>query len=200
MEVGISEEILGKQFEEVMINLSKQQLDAAQEFATATIEALKLPQGVHAGTVVAATARMAGTYLFRSLGLKLTGVKPGQFVLSVEANEQWPQLINIAGDALSKMGIKIDNSQAGKAIDPKHKPMLEFLETQKKLEPMYAPIKDRYGFSMQEAAYSVAVATALLIRHAAKFLDPSMAFNIAVLGFVEGSKTAPEPVDIPCKE
>jgi hypothetical protein len=180
-----------------MIALSKQQLDAAQEFATATIEALKLPNGVHPGTIVAATARMAGTYLFRSLGLKLPGVKPGQFVLSVEANEQWPQLINIAGDALSKMGIKIDNAQAGKEIELKHKPVLEILDTQKKLEPMYAPIKDRCGFSDQETAHSVAVATALLIRHAAKFLDPSMAFNIAVYGFVEGSKTAPEPIDIP---
>lgn len=180
-----------------MINLSKQQIDAAQEFSTATIEGLKLPNGVHPGTVVAATARMGGTYLFRSLGLKLPGVKPGQFVLSVEANEQWPQLINIAADALSKMRIEIDNTQAGKEIEPTHKPMLEFLETQKKLEPMYAPIKDRYGFSMQEAAYSVAVATALLINHAKKFLDPTTAFNIAVNGFVEGAKTAPEPVDIP---
>jgi hypothetical protein len=180
-----------------MINLSKQQLDAVQEFATATIEALKLPNGVHPGTVVAATARMAGTYLFRSFGLKLPGVKPGQFVLSIEANEQWPQLINIAADALSKMGIKIDNAQAGKEIELKHKPMLEFLDTQKKLEPMYAPIKDRCGFSDQETAHSAAVATALLIRHCAKVLDPNMAFNIAVYGFVEGSKTAPEPVTIP---
>lgn len=181
-----------------MITLSKQQIDAAQEFATATIEALKLPNGVHPGTLVAATARMAGTYLFRSFGLKLPGVKPGQFVLSVEANEQWPQLINIAGDALSKMRIAIDNTQAGGEVEPKHKPMLEFLETQKKLEPMYAPIKERYGFSAGEAAHSVALATALLINHAKNYLDPTMAFNIAVYGFVDGSKTAPEPVGIQC--
>ena len=118
-------------------------------------------------------------------------------MLSNEANEQGPLLIQIAGDALSKMGIKIDNAQAGKAIDSKHKPMLELLETQKKLEPMYAPIKEHYGFSLEEAAHSVAVATALLIRHCAKFLDPTIAFSIAVYGFVEGSKTAPEPVNIP---
>ena len=179
-----------------MTVISKQQLDAAQEFATVTIEALKLPNGVHPGTVVAATARMAGTYLFRSFNLKLPGVKPGQAVLSNEANEQWPQLINIAADALSRMKIAIDNTQAGKEIEPRHKPMREFLETQKKLEPMYAPIKECYSFPMQEAAHSVAVATALLINHAKKFLDPTMAFNIAVFGFVEGAKTAPEPVNI----
>ena len=121
---------------------------------------------------MAATARMAGTYLFRSLGLNLPGIKPGQFVLSVEANEQWPQLTQIALYGLAKIGIKVDNSQAGKAIDPKHKPMLEFPDTQKKLEPMYAPIKDRYGFSALEAAQSVAVATVLLIKHCINFIDP----------------------------
>jgi hypothetical protein len=178
------------------LNLSKQQIDAAQEFATATIEALKLPNGVHPGTVVAASARMAGTYLFRSFRLKLPGVKPGQAVLSVEANEQWPQLINIAADALSRMRIAIDNTQAGREVEPKHKPMLEFIETQKKLEPLYAPIKERYGFSACEAAHSVALGTALLINHAKNFLDPTTAFNIAVYGFIEGAKTAPEPVDI----
>ena len=180
-----------------MINLSKKQTDAAQEFATATIEALKTPQGVHPGTVVAATARMAGTYLFRSFDLQMPGVKPGQPVLSAEANEQWPLLIQITGDSLSKIGIKIDNTQVGKDVDSGHKPMLGFLETQKKLEPMYTPIKERYGFSYQEAAYSVAVGTALMILHAAKYLDPTMAFSIAVFGFVEGAKTAPDPVKMP---
>ncbi|MBN1364009.1 MAG: hypothetical protein JW976_04300 [Syntrophaceae bacterium] len=54
-----------EEFEEKVINLSKQQIDAAQGFAIATIEALKMPEEVHPGMVVAATARMAGTYLFR---------------------------------------------------------------------------------------------------------------------------------------
>lgn len=180
-----------------MINLSKKQTDAAQEFAQATIDALKMPNGVHPGTVVAAMARMAGTYLFRSFSLELPGVQPGQPVLSEEANEQWPLLIQITGDCLARIGIKINDTQAGKEVESKDKPMLEFLETQKKLEPIYEPIKGSYGFSYQEAAYSVAVGTALMILHAAKFLDPNEAFNIAVYGFVKGAKTAPEPVNIP---
>jgi hypothetical protein len=61
-----------------MVTLSKQQMDAAQEFANATVSALKLAQGVHPPTLVAATARMAGTYLFRSLGLDVPGVSLGQ--------------------------------------------------------------------------------------------------------------------------
>ena len=41
-----------------------------------------------------------------------------------------------------------------------------------------------------------AVATALLIRHCAQTLDPNTAFGIAASGFVEGTKTAPEPVHL----
>ena len=51
--------------------LTKQQMDAAGEFANATIAALKVGEGAHPPTVVAASARMAGIYLFRSFGLKL---------------------------------------------------------------------------------------------------------------------------------
>jgi hypothetical protein len=42
--------------------------------------------------------------------------------------------------------------------------MLEFLETQKKLEQLYTPVKARLGLSREEAAQAAAVATALLIR------------------------------------
>ena len=78
--------------------------------------------------------------------------------------------------------------------DSKNEPVLEFLETQKKLEPLYAPVKASHGLLANEAAQAAAVATALLIRHCAKGLDPNIAFGIAVYGFIEGSKTAPEPV------
>ena len=177
-----------------MLTLNKQQMDAAQEFANVTMSALKQLPGVHAETLVAAAARMAGTYLFRSFGFKLTGIKPGQAVLSDVANDKGPALIEIAGGLLSRMGIKLDNPRAGEAANSQNKPMLEFLDTQKKLEPLYTPIKIRADLSGQQAAHAAAAATALLIRHFAKVLDPNVAFGIAVYGFIEGSKTAPEPV------
>jgi hypothetical protein len=118
-----------------MTSLSKQQMDAAQEFANVTISALKRGQGVHAATVIAATARMGGTYLFRSFGFKLLGVKPGQAVLSDAANEQGPFLVQITHSVLSRMGIKLDISQSGGITNSKNEPMLAFLDTQKKLEP-----------------------------------------------------------------
>jgi len=48
-----------------------------------------------------------------------------------------------------------------------------------------------------EAAYSVAVATALLINHAKNFLDPTMAFNIAVFVLSRAQRQR-RAVDTPC--
>jgi hypothetical protein len=48
--------------------------------------------------------------------------------------------------------------------------------------------------SLVESADSAAAATALLIEQSAHTLDPDIAFNIAVYGFIEGSKTFPEPI------
>jgi hypothetical protein len=59
-----------------MTTLSKPQLDAAQAFANAAVAALQDGDKMRAGAVVAGSARMAGTYLFRSFGLKLRGMKP----------------------------------------------------------------------------------------------------------------------------
>ena len=174
--------------------LTKQQLDSAQEFATAAIAALKSGQGIHPGTVVAATARMAGTYLFRSFRLDLPGVEPGQVVLSEKASAGGPTLIETAARLLARIGIVLDATRAGIPVGSEHQPTLGFLETQRVLEPAFAPVRARYGFDDEQAAYAVAAATSLLVRHCAKGLEPHVAFNIAALGFVEGTKTAPDPV------
>jgi len=138
---------------------------------------------------------MAGTYLFRSFGLNLPGVSPGQAVLSEAANEHGPLLIQVAAGILSRVGVKLDNAASGKTTEAKHKPMLEFLETQVTLEAAYAPIKARFALSEREAALAASVATALLIRHCAKALEPNVAFGIAAFGFIEGTKTAPAPIE-----
>ena len=174
--------------------LTKQQLDSAQEFATAAIAALKTAQGIHPGTAVAATARMAGTYLFRSFRLHLPGVEPGQAVLSGKASTYGPTLIETAARLLGRMGIALDATRAGIPVGLKDQPTLGFLETQRLLERAFAPIRARYGFDDEQAAYAAAAATALLVRHCAKGLEPHVAFNIAALGFIEGVKTAPNPV------
>jgi hypothetical protein len=108
------------------MSLSKQQIDAAGEFANATVAALKVGQGVHPPTLVAASARMAGIYLFRSFGLKISGVTPGKVVLSVEANEHAPKLIQITAEILLRIGVKIADAPLEMPSDSKSKPHSNF--------------------------------------------------------------------------
>ena len=152
---------------------------------------------MHPGTVVAATARMAGTYLFRSFKLNLTGVQAGHAVLSAPANEQAPVLIRIAAAIVATFNITLDNSQAAMPNEPRHEPRLPFLETQRLLEPIFRAITDPSGMSDYEGARAAAVAAALLISQCAKVMEPHTGFRITSYGIIEGSKTAPDPVQFP---
>jgi len=180
--------------EKLIESIRQHQIDAAQEFVNATVDALNTDQGVHAETAVAGAARMAGTFLFRSFGFSMKDIQPGQVVLSDIANEQGPILIEILGIVLSQTGVVLDGEEYGSAAGAENQPNLSFLETQRRLEPMYSAIGEHYGLSLQEAAETCAVATAMLIQESSTVLDPNVAFNIAVYGFIEGTKTAPDPV------
>jgi hypothetical protein len=74
-----------------MSSLSQQQKAAAETFVRVVIDALKTDKGVHAETAVAAMARMAGTFLFRSFAFPPSDITPGQAVLSDMANDQGPR-------------------------------------------------------------------------------------------------------------
>jgi hypothetical protein len=173
---------------------TKEQQDAAQQFVGLAIEAFKNERGVHAETAIAGVARMAGTFLFRSFAFPPSSVQPGQAVLSDAANEQGPKLIQALGNVLAHIGVVLDKSKLGVNKDPEHRPMLDFLATQKRLEPLFSRAMQAPGLSYLQAAESAAIATAILIKQCAPVLDPNLAFGIAAYGFVEGSKTAPDPV------
>jgi hypothetical protein len=78
------------------LELGQKLSDSAREYANLTISSLKVSGVVDPPTVIAACARMAGTYLFRSFDLKLPNVQPGQAVLSVEADQHSPMLVRTA--------------------------------------------------------------------------------------------------------
>lgn len=177
-----------------MASLSDQQIEAAQAFVNATIDALATERGVHAETAIAGAARMAGTFLFRSFGFTAQGVAPGQVVLSDQANEEGPALIQILGGVLSHVGVVLESDKLGAAVSESVQPNRSFLETQRLLEPRYRTTQTRLGLSQKEAAEAAAVAAALLIQQCSQVLDPHDAFNVAVYGFIEGTKTAPDPV------
>jgi hypothetical protein len=174
--------------------LSKQQLDSAQEFATAAIATMRTPEGLHPGTVIAATARMAGTFLFRSFRLPLPPLPPGQPVLSENANTTLPSLVDATARLLARIGISLEGFRGDAPVAPKDQPTLGFLETQRVLDPAFRPIQVRFGFDDEQTAYALTAATALLIRHCAKALDPQVGFAIAIYSYVEGAKTVPLPL------
>lgn len=174
-----------------MTSLNQVQLQAAGEFGTTAMQAFDQGGTFPAETVIGATARMAGSFLFRSLGLPLTGAQSGSVVLSEEANQQGPRLIQILAAVLQNIGVKLDSSKLSAAQGAAKAPKESFLETQSVLEERFVAIREKHGLSDGEAADSVAVATAMLIKSCSHSLDPHVGFGLAVYGFIEGSKTAP---------
>lgn len=174
-----------------MTQLQQAQIDAAQEFYTAVVQGLRTPQGIHAVTAVAAMARLAGTFLLRSLGLPLDQMEPGTPILSDLANEHGPRLINILGSVLANMQIVIDPSRIDFSIPATDKPQLTLLETQARLEPAFTRSMQQHQLSYAAAADAAAAAIALVIAECMDIVDPHTAFNVAAYGFVEGAKTVP---------
>lgn len=176
-----------------MAALSKPQLAAAEEFADATLDELETAAGVHPETAVAAVAGMAGSFLLRSFGFELEPLAPGTVILSDEANLQGPRLIQILGGVLAHGGVELDREILSRGPDPDRRPQLDFLSAQAALESPFAAVRARKELAPREAAEAAAAATGFLIQQFAEDLDPSIAFGLAVYGFIEGAKTVPGP-------
>lgn len=169
----------------------------AQAFATALPTALSPEGQFRPETVISAMARMAGTYYFRSFGYTAMQLTPGQVVLSDEANQKSPELMNLTHEVLARLGLRLDDERVRAALDARdgqRLPLLDFAFTQPRVERAFAPIKAEHGLTHVEAGRAAACAVALLIYKLQSELDPALAFGIATYGFIEGSKTAPWPV------
>lgn len=177
-----------------MDTIRKEQIECAKEFENFIFNSLQTEKGIHAETAVAASARMAGRFLFRSFSFPLKGIEPGQAVFSDAANEQGPKLMELLGGALNQMGLKFDPKRLDAADHKSNPPLFGLLEMQEKIEPGLTTIKDRLGLSYQESAEAATISAASIIVKCSKVLDPHIAFKIAVFGLVEGSKTAPHPM------
>ncbi len=174
-----------------MSSLSPAQIQAATEFGTTAMQAFDEGGTFPAETVIGSVARMAGSFLFRSFGLPLTGIKPGSVVLSEQANQQGPRLVQILAGVLQGLGVQLDTSRLAAVQATTRGQKESFLQTQEALETRFAAIRDQCGLSDAEAAESAAVATAVLIKNCSQLLDPHVAFGLAVFAFIEGAKTAP---------
>jgi len=176
------------------VSPTQAQWQAAERIAELVIATLRTERGIHAETAIASAARLGGTFLFRSFGLRTDGIKPGTAVLSDLANEHGPLLVQTLGTALGRLGVSVDQSAISKPIPPQNAPHLSVLETQAALEAPATTLAERSQLDRQGAAHACALAAAILIQKAQYVLHPDVGAAIAVYGFVEGSKTMPPPL------
>lgn len=170
---------------------TKAQAAAARKIVEAIVQGLHTEKGTHAETAIAAAARMAGTFLFRSFGLAAPGVPPGSPVLSDAAIEHGPLLVQTFGVGLVAEGIDPSKIEPDLHIHEQNQPLLTVTQTQEKLEAELAGIARGYRLDDTQAAHACALAAAMLVRQTAAVLEPRTGFAVAAYGFIEGSKTMP---------
>jgi hypothetical protein len=111
-------------------------------------------------------------------------------VLSVEANTKGPELINIAASIVQRLGFELDAARArGKGRG--HEPNLSFLQSMTLLQAPAMQICKHKGLTLDQGAQSAAVAAGFIVKECARSIGVEVAFNVAVYGFIEGSKTVP---------
>ena len=168
---------------------------AAKETYTLLVSKLHKDASVHVGTLVSSAARLAGASLYRSFNFTDDKAPPGVIVLSEEANRAWPKLMVMLLATLKANGVQVDQSKFVMQTPEQHKPRIEILEMQAELQGPFNQILNKHGLDYQQGAYAAANACAIAILKSRLLVDPHITCGLAALGFVEGSKTAPLPLD-----
>ena len=144
-----------------------------------------------AETIIAGTARMAGTMLFRSFAPPGSSFEPGTTVLSDEANVKGPKLMDILFGTLRSAGHTITEQELDNRDATTEASQLSLEESQALLDQAVLAYCESAGLTFEDAAYALAIATALFVHDCRAMLDVRKGAAIAIYGFVEGCKTAP---------
>ena len=72
---------------------------------------------------------------------------------------------------------------------------LTVLETQKSLGADLEQIRQQYQLSFEDGARACALTTAWLIQECSPQIGPEVGYNVAIYGFIEGTKTVPYSED-----
>lgn len=180
---------------ECSLQITEQQNRAAGAFVELIADRLGSGRAVHPETAIATAARLAGSLLLRSFGFDLESREPGTVLLSNEANEQGLNLINLLDTFLAHNQIALDPARLDAA--PEHRGAAPTLSIQQSLALLQADalqIAARHSLSLQQAAEAAALATGFIVKECAASIGSEVGFNVAALGFVEGSKTVPPPL------
>ena len=154
---------------------------------------LAMPQGVHAETLVASSARMAGTLLVR--GWADENAEPGTVLLSAEADRHGPALVDTLLQTLRQFGhAQVGDRDFGADGLSTGASQMTLAQTQVLLEPWYRKTQQLSGLSDRSAAIAASVATAMQIHQCRDVIDVGAACGLAVSALVESMKTVPAPL------
>lgn len=173
------------------MNIEKKHFDAAGAMVDLIAARLGKGRAVHSETAIAAAARMSGMMLFRTFGFDTTKMPAGAAVLSEEANERGPQLLNIVASMLQKYELQPDQDKLAKVNERGEPPKLTVLETQDLLEDDLNEIRKKFALSLEDGAHAGALAVAFIIKECTPTIGLEVGFNAAAFGFIEGCKTVP---------
>jgi hypothetical protein len=174
--------------------MQKKRYDAAMEFVTLFQEKIPLVGGKpHAGTVLAVAARLAGSSLFRSLHSRQE-FTPGVIVLSDEANEAWPKLMNQFAFFCKQNGTDIMSRPMVTKFSEQDKPLMSVEQVLAEYQEQYHEVMKRHGLDTLDGARAGMIVCSIAFEYhvkKARDIDPFVAAGIVAMGVVEGSKTAP---------
>jgi len=175
--------------------MQKKRYDAAMEFLKDFQERMPLAGGKpHAGTVLSAAARLAGTSLFRSINKK--DVAPGLIVLSEEVNQAYPQLLNLFAYYCKQNGLDVMSRHLVTKFPEQDKPLMDVAQVQAEYQDQYNAIMKKHGLDYLDGARAGMVVCSIIFEYHcknARDIDPYVATGIVAMGVAEGAKTAPPP-------
>lgn len=178
------------------MNITKEENNAAGELVELIASKIgDSNRAIHPETAISASSRLAGSFLLRSFELDLNVGEPGSVLLSEEANEQGPILINILGGFLSASNIQINKEKIGGSENQRGEtPHLTTIEAIALLQNEALNICNKNSLNMQNSAKAAALATAFIVKECSPQIGVETAFNVAIFGFIEGSKTIPPKI------
>ncbi|MFY0604887.1 MAG: hypothetical protein JXQ93_13185 [Flavobacteriaceae bacterium] len=142
---------------------------------------------------ISSTARLAGSFLFRSFEFEINDAKPGTAMLSEEANIKGPQLVNITHAVLQNFGIQIDNDKMSDGNQKQAES--NFVDVISEIQNPALKIMKSNELNYEQMAQSSAIATAFIIQQSNN-ITPEEGFGIAIYHYIEGTKTYPPEFDV----
>jgi hypothetical protein len=175
-----------------MLAITPAQHQATGELVDLVASAVGKDRAIHPETAISASARLSGSLLMRSFKLHLDSYEPGAVLLSPEANEKGPMLVNTVAAYLARSNIQLDQQKlGGQQAQRGAEPQLDFLSSLSLLQDRALAIGTAHQLSMEQTALAAALATGFIVKECAPQIGAETGFNVAAYGFVEGSKTVP---------